>query len=367
MRIVKSCGMAAMLVLAWTSVASARPNQIRLGYENCATCHISPQGGGLLTTYGKGIDAAQNLKPQDLGETDIASDAGRWLAYDLRLSLSLDREPPAATGYGFNTSVRSAIGFKSHRLVYAASVASPTLTRERTSGAVSIRMSKFFWLFQPKDNLSLTVGRDDLPTGNGSGSLSFSRRTTTPNATSTPTQAKLFWWNDRWQVTTYAFGPDGNETSPRFEAYGIGGIIGADVWKDRAVVGISTRASRADVYDRRAASAFLRLGLTKNFGVLLEHEITDRTTDRGANFTHLAGHSEVFWVPFDWLQTALGVDQVTTSGGAYSYRLSPEVQIRVTRNVSLAFDSSDVVTGRAPSGNGRSRSYSMQLMLKTVE
>jgi hypothetical protein len=40
----------------------ASPTMIRLGYTDCATCHISPQGGGLLTAYGKGIDAAQSLQ-----------------------------------------------------------------------------------------------------------------------------------------------------------------------------------------------------------------------------------------------------------------------------------------------------------------
>jgi hypothetical protein len=367
MHMLKVCAIAAVLFMSWSSVAWARPNQIRLGYDNCAACHVSPTGGGLLTTYGVGIDAAQNLKPQDLNESEFAARDLRWLAYDVRLSLSLDREPPDATGYGFSTGVRSAFGLGGHRLVYAASLSSPTLARTRTSGAVSVRMSKFYWLFQPKDGVSLTVGRDDLPNGNGSGSLSFARRTTTPSVTTTPTQVKLSWWNDRWQVTTYGFGPDGNETSPQFEAYGAGAMVGADVWKDRAVVGISTRASRAGAYDRNAASAFLRIGFTKHLGVVLEHEITDRTTDRGANFTHLGGHSEVFWVPFDWLQTALGVDQVKTSGGAYSYRISPEAQIRLTRNLSLSFDSTDVVTGGATSGNGRTRAYSMQLLVKALE
>lgn len=35
---------------------------IRLGYPNCASCHVSPQGGGLLNPYGRGIDRAQSLE-----------------------------------------------------------------------------------------------------------------------------------------------------------------------------------------------------------------------------------------------------------------------------------------------------------------
>jgi hypothetical protein len=366
MHILKTGAIAALLVACSAITAFATPNMIRLGYETCASCHLSPQGGGLLTTYGKGIDAAQNLRPQDLAEPEFG-DALRWLAYDVRLSLSLDREPPAATGYGFSTSVRSAIGLGQHRLMYQGSVSSPTLARTRTSGAVSVRMSKLFWLFQPKENLSLTVGRDSLPTGLGlPGAAGFGRRATNPSVSSTPTQIKMFWWNDRWQVSTYAYGPDGNETSPRFEAYGVGGMVGADVWKDRAVVGVTTRTMRADAYDRNSASAFLRLGLTKHWGVLLEHEVIDRTIDRGDAFTHLAGHSEVFFVPFDWLQTSLGVDHVKTNGGEHSYRIAPSAEVRLNRNISVSFDTEDLFNGGG-TNDGRSRTYSFQVRLKTVE
>src|SRR3977135_864167 len=40
----------------------ALPTMIRLGYANCAACHISPQGAGLLNSYGRGIDQAQSLR-----------------------------------------------------------------------------------------------------------------------------------------------------------------------------------------------------------------------------------------------------------------------------------------------------------------
>lgn len=364
MNILKAGGLGALLVMWSAAPASATPNMIRLGYATCSACHLSPQGGGLLTPYGKGIDAAQNLRPEDLAEE--FGESVKWLAYDVRLSLGLDRTPPAATGYGFSTSVRSAIGLGHHRLVYAGTVSSPTLARTRTSGAVSMRMSRLFWLFQPKDGISLTVGRDDLPTGLGSpGATSFHRRVTTPDVSSTPTQAKVSWWNDRWQVTGYGFGPDGNETSPRFEAYGGGAVVGRTVWKDHAVAGVTTRISRADAYDRRSAGAFLRLGITKHWGILLEQEIADRITDKGAELTHLAGRSELFYVPFDWLQTSLAADHVTTAGGARQYRFSPSAQIRLNRNISLSFNSRDVLNGGTASG--RTRTYSMQMMVKTVE
>jgi hypothetical protein len=42
--------------------AFALPTMIRVGYVNCAACHVSPQGEGLLSAYGRGIDEAQTLR-----------------------------------------------------------------------------------------------------------------------------------------------------------------------------------------------------------------------------------------------------------------------------------------------------------------
>src|SRR5918996_1156252 len=124
-------------------------------------------------------------------------------------------------------------------------------------GPGSVLLSRLYWLYQPKDGVSITVGRDDLPSGTGM--LGFSRGVTSPSVSSTPTQAKVFLWNKRWQVAAYGYGPDGNETAPRFEARGGGAVLGANLWKDRLVIGATTPASYSDAYDRRNAGVFLRL------------------------------------------------------------------------------------------------------------
>src|SRR6185295_4112273 len=55
--------LAGLLILLCLSEprGKALPTMIRLGYTNCASCHISPQGAGLLNLYGRGIDQAQSL------------------------------------------------------------------------------------------------------------------------------------------------------------------------------------------------------------------------------------------------------------------------------------------------------------------
>src|SRR5262245_23473259 len=56
---------AIFLALAAARSAFALPTMIRLGYVNCAACHIAPQGGGPLNAYGRGIDEAQSLRGRE--------------------------------------------------------------------------------------------------------------------------------------------------------------------------------------------------------------------------------------------------------------------------------------------------------------
>jgi hypothetical protein len=78
----------AALVMVPATPALALPTMIRIGYTGCATCHYSPQGGGPLTTYGKGIDQAQSLRG---GEYQAAVDEHRRLTHDLRMVMQVKK------------------------------------------------------------------------------------------------------------------------------------------------------------------------------------------------------------------------------------------------------------------------------------
>jgi len=350
----------ALVVLTTATPAHAFPNMIRLGYPTCASCHVSPQGGGVLNRYGRGIDYAQTLRPTEPPDAEKPSDALARLLYDVRVQTGVDQQPSSTAEYSFNTSFRTAIAMNAqNQFVYAFGVRSPTLSTTRRMGAASVGMSRAYWMFQPKDGVALVVGRDELPTGLGlPGATSFYRSVNDPNVSSTPTQAKLFWWNKRMQVATYVFGPDGNETLPEFRARGVGALVGANVWKDRAVVGVTTRASRADAFERTNAGLFMRLGLTEHFGVLAEHDVTERALSAGQKFTYLAGHAEVFFIPVNWLQPTVGVEHVTTVGGASTVRVTPSVDVRLTPNFRLSFSTRNVYAATD------SRTYSVLLQVK---
>ena len=70
MKTARALVLATVAALAHAHVATALPTMVRLGYGDCAACHVSPQGGGPLTVYGRGIDRSQSLRGGDYTPSD---------------------------------------------------------------------------------------------------------------------------------------------------------------------------------------------------------------------------------------------------------------------------------------------------------
>src|SRR5258705_208063 len=231
------------LVLQVTPVA-ASPTMIRLGYSDCAACHLSPQGGGLLTSYGRGIDVAQSARAREIPPSD--ADTRRYL-YDLRFVV-VGQEANALASHTATASstlqmqLRNSLRLNDHnRLTYTLGVFGQTLptSSTRSSGSASLVVPKAIWEYRPKDGIELSVGREELPTGVGlPDPQAYMRKSTDPGTTVYPTQVKAFFWTKRFQFTPYAFGPGGEE-DVRLRQYGAGALAGVDVWKGRAIIGVS--------------------------------------------------------------------------------------------------------------------------------
>jgi hypothetical protein len=364
-------GRVLILVLAHAAPALAAPTMIRLGYSDCATCHLSPQGGGLLTTYGKGIDVAQSVWSREVQPQDVEH---RRLLYDVRFLAGTQTADSLAKHTSINTStfqmqLRSSARLSDHqRLTATFALLSPTLIASKpTTGAANMLVPKAVWEYRPKNGISLMMGRDELPTGLGlPDPQAYMRRSTDLGAAVYPTQVKAFWWNDRFQLTPYAFGPGGGE-DPRLRQWGAGGLAGVDVWKHKAIIGVSGLDSRSAAFNRRSVGGYARLGFGR-WGVLAEHELTGRsTTDATMKTTqYVAGHTQVFFAPYEWLVTSLGAEEVATSGATvgHGFRLAPGVQVRVSENLTAIFNMRDVFSGLSA---GRTRTYSINLAVKTVE
>ena len=169
-----------VFLLSWGRPAAALPTMIRLGYTNCAACHIAPQGAGLLNNYGRGIDEAQSLRA---GEYD-ADIIGR-MTQDVR---SVTQEQiSTSTAKPIIGLVRSRLIYRNatelvHGLRFTATIAienesapRPALKYEPSinpravykSDAVTFRgyLMNVLLSYRATKNMEVSVGRDQLPTG----------------------------------------------------------------------------------------------------------------------------------------------------------------------------------------------------------
>ena len=349
----------------------ASPTMVRLGYSDCATCHISPQGGGLLTTYGKGVDEAQSFRRKEVRPVDTSTSR---LLYDVRLVTASQLVDTLATSSRPVTSSTLRLQARSsarvsdrNRLSLAFGLESPAFGSLLGPTTANVVVYKALYEYRPKENLEIAVGRDEMPSGIGlPDPLAFIRKGNDAGDTAYPTQVKASWYTHRLQLTPYVFGPGGDEPA-KLRQYGAGMVGGIDVWKQRAIVGMSTRASNASTFTRQSVGAFARLGFGK-WGVLAEHDLTARSmADVNAPASsYLAGHTQVFFAPKEWLVTSLAAEDLVVGAAKAShiYRLTPGVQTRLTNNLTVIVNMRDAFTGVAA---GRTRTFSVQLAMKTVQ
>jgi len=361
-----------VLIGGLASFANASPTMIRLGYSDCASCHISPQGGGMLTTYGKGVDEAQSLRHQEVHPVDTAASR---LLFDVRFVTASQLAESLATGHDvtsttFRLQGRSSLLMSEHnRLSAAFGLETPVLTTAGMSASTAgnVLVYKALYEYRPKENFELAVGRDEMPSGIGlPDPLAFIRSGNDVGDTAYPTQVKAFWYTHRLQLTPYVFGPGGDEPAA-LRQHGGGMVAGVDVWNHRAIVGMSSRLSQASAFHRQSLGAYARLGFGK-WGVLAEHDFTTRETrDASApQSQYLAGHTQVFFAPVEWLVTSVAAEHLVVDAAkqTHLYRLTPGVQTRISDNLTLIVNMREAFTGVEA---GRARTFSVQLAVKSVQ
>jgi hypothetical protein len=363
--------LATIWCLAQASAASALPTMIRLGYADCAACHVSPQGGGLLTPYGKGIDAAQSLRRRDV----IPDERPERLLYDVRFVLSGNltsspRRSDLAGATTFRFVSRNALNLSEQaRFTYEVGLDTPTLTRSSNvpNESANVVIPKALFSYRPRNGMEFAIGRDRLPTGLGlPDPQRFIERQHDPLGTAFPAQIKAFLWTNRLQITPYVFGPGFDEDRSQRQRGG-GIVAGVDIWKHHAVVGLSARMSESSVADRESVGAFARLGFGR-WGILAEHDLTSRVTpaDVTSRAEYVMGYTQIFVAPVEWFVPSLVIDDVVSTGPAArrTYRLAPSVAMRITEHLTVGLSTrDDFAIGDAPN----SRTYAVTIAVKTVQ
>jgi hypothetical protein len=325
-----------------------------------------------LTSYGRGVDVAQSARAREILPSD--ADTRRYL-YDVRFVV-VGQDAQALSSHTNTMSstlqlqLRNSLRLNDHhRLTYTLGLSGQTLptSSTRTAASVDVIVPKAIYQYRPKDGIELSFGREELPTGLGlPDPQAYMRKTTDPGATVYPTQIKAFISTHRLQLAPFVFGPGGDE-DPRPQQWGVGTLAGVNVWKQRAVVGVSLLDSQSAAFDRRSVGAYARLGFGR-WGILTQHEMTGRssTVDKPVTTQYVSGHTQVFFAAKEWLVTSLGAEELAVDGTTKSraYRIAPGVQLRASENLTISFTMRDVVAGVT---TGRSRTFSVPVAVKTVD
>jgi hypothetical protein len=347
--------------------ATALPTMIRLSYPNCTSCHIAPQGSGLLNAYGRGIDEAQSLRNADYKETDTSRNwFARSITQDFR-SINLE-SGSYATGQPLTGVLRSRLQYRNDtelgagfRLAVIGAIEDetdprPALVYEPAIIPHTLYQSHDFKLypylvnallsFRFNKNKEISFGRDQLPTGVNIPVLDTLIRTRNRlGYYDNPTQLKFFWWCKRYQLVPYAFAPGGNE--PKISGrnsgeYGGGSLAEFDLLgKERTIVGMNILDARSQIERRRLVGPYARLGFG-SWGILAEHDITDRTylpVAPAPHFRQQASFVQLFWATREWLVLSLIGEQLRVGNpfkeqdvavtGEAAVRLSSEFTVTV--------------------------------------
>jgi hypothetical protein len=289
--------------------AFALPTMVRIGYTNCAACHLSPQGAGPLSDYGRGIDRAQSLQ----GGEYQAAEEHRKLVQDLRGVFQgtwIDSNAPAAYRprlmYRNVTELSSKVRLSGIATIEGATALRPSRSYDPAAASSTFFVNTALVHYRPAKTLEFAAGRDQLPSGvNVSDLGAYIKSRNRLGYYDAPTQLKMYWWGKRHQVTPFVYGPGGNEAAGDHES-GAGTLAEFDVLgNQRTVVGTTVLRGTARNGDRQMVGGYARLGFGK-WGILAEHDVTDRTrTTLARSFRQNASFTQVFWATREWLVLSL--------------------------------------------------------------
>ena len=333
----------------FSTTAHAYVSYQRLGYVSCTSCHQISTGGGMLTPYGRGIQASVAWASRDRSYEEKALAGGAYVR------VLFDDADGAANPFLMQLDLQGEAKFSEK--TRAQIQAGPNLSRGEEGQIISIRsasdslvLRRALILADLDDTSRLEVGRDLSPVGlNLTEHTAYIRARNRRNVLDYPTQVRWIYQTDRIQLMPFLLAPSFEERADNRE-YAAGARVECGI-NTRNSVGWTLQAGTSPAMSRLLLGPFARLSTDHWNGLLLEALYSSRALDGASSSvpqtTFYARPYVAYpeWIELGWVAEYLRV------GGSLdekSWRQGPTVNLRLHEYVSLIGDA------RLTSAGGRS-------------
>lgn len=322
-------------VLGASQDAFAYATYNRLGYVSCSACHFLPTGGGLLTSYGLGVQGAMSAFPTEVMPVEQRFYQGTEVRA-IELSSTKGANPfLMQADYLATAFITKAVHFDGEL--------GPNLTQSATSfvsvpsGWDGVVLRRGMFTADLDNGNSIEVGRDAAVAGlNIDDHTSFLRMYNRRGEFDYPTQARFVYQTESMQVIPYLDAPSFEEASDNKE-YG-GGFRSEFLLNNSNSVGWEGLFGNTAEVTRYSVGSFFRLSEAHWNGFMGEYLFTHFNEHAG---DYSFNQQDVYVKPYiaipEWLETGVVYEFLAVTSPFYqnSFQYGPEVNLRVNRYVSL--------------------------------
>ncbi len=374
-RALPGLALAAILALVPVSRVAAHPRMISYGHVNCISCHVAPQGRGLLKPYGRGIDMEQSLSDIDvtgriLGAMLDAKYADDWdgqfgpVLMDFVASGRLNQEfDTTKTDPVFSALFRQAIFFgkkQAFRVSYEVGLRDTKLKAARLGAGLTatggdnvfLKKATVEWRIHGKGasgGSELAFGRDYLPLGlQLDDYTSYLLQLNRDGIYDYPLQLKYLTWNEKSLASIFAYGPTFDEKGQHRE-YGAG-FLYEYYPTDRLAIGVQSLAGFSEEADRLRIGSFVRWGISTKWTLLAEVDYT-RFWDTGVlkkdEGNLLTAFLQVYYHHTEWLVSSVTgnyaySDLLTADDHFFSGRYTLAARLNRNLTIGLTYATGDI-------------------------
>ncbi|GAB4413914.1 MAG: hypothetical protein OHK0056_20330 [Bacteriovoracaceae bacterium] len=337
------------LFFVLSSSAWAYPTYVRLGYNNCTGCHVSAQGGGILTPYGKGIAMTQSFFAKE-PDDEFSSKFVQALQFRAMRYKTEDevRTFPMQMDYLVHDEVAPGWSIDGALAVAPKPKDETPENKKPFHERLYARILSVSYDLEKKPNLEkkLTFGIGPLPMGIGIvDHTAYVRAENRFQVTDNPIALKYYYSNPMFLTHTFLFGPNPNEGEGNREQG-----LGTQSWyrpHPQVSVGLQALHGKTDAITRKMAGLLLKLGISK-WALLFEHDFTKRDLHQTkSDFNQQATYLQLSFYPMDFLHLYANAQKITRDK---SFELEQEqngfgAEVRLISNLSLSYEYRTRITG----------------------